>query len=232
MKPDRSHFPQRYADGLRRHLAAKPGAVAGAAGRLGRAASALGLATLEIARIHERALVALDPAAGHGAQARRAESFFAEVIGPIVATYRPAREASVDRARLKDALGRRTAELAAANRLLEAGVTKHRSMAGELKAGGVRHARLLKESLRLQGDFQRLTHQALAAQEAERLKISRELNDEVAQTLLGIHVRLVSLKREAQGSTRGLKAGIASTQKLAIRSARSVRQVARRLGST
>lgn len=195
MKPKTSHFPQRYADGLRKHLSAKPGAVSGAAGRLGRVASDLGLATLEIARIHERVLVTLDPAAGHGAQARRAESFFVEVIGPIVATYRPAREDRVDRARLAGELGRRTAELATANRLLKAGVAKHRSMASELKAGGVRHARMLKESLRLQGDFQRLTHQALAAQEAERQKLSRELNDEVAQTLLGINVRLVSLKR-------------------------------------
>ena len=47
--------------------------------------------------------------------------------------------------------------------------------------------------------LRRLTHQILSAQEAERKKISHELRDEIAQTLLGINVRLLTLKRAAQG---------------------------------
>jgi len=43
----------------------------------------------------------------------------------------------------------------------------------------------LKDSLQLQEELRQLTHQVLAAQEEERKKISHELQDEIAQTLLG-----------------------------------------------
>jgi signal transduction histidine kinase len=77
-------------------------------------------------------------------------------------------------------------------------------------------------------DLRQLTHQVLAAQEDERHKISHELQDEIAQTLLGINVRLLSLKQEARSNTRGLKNEIASTQRLVAKSAQSVRQAARK----
>jgi signal transduction histidine kinase len=46
----------------------------------------------------------------------------------------------------------------------------------------------LQEQLRL------LSRQLLLAQEEERKRISRELHDEIAQTLTGINVRLAALK--------------------------------------
>jgi signal transduction histidine kinase len=96
-----------------------------------------------------------------------------------------------------------------------------------LKKSGVHYARLLKDSLLLQEGLRQLTHQVLAAQEAERKKISCELQDEIAQTLLGINARLVSLKQEARSNTKGLKNEIANTRRLVVKSARSVRRVAR-----
>ena len=92
------------------------------------------------------------------------------------------------------------------------------------------HQKCLEESLELQKRLRQLTHQVLAAQEDERKKISRELQDEIAQTLLGINVRLLSLKQEARSNTKGLKNEIASTQRLVAKSARSVRQVGRKIG--
>ena len=71
----------------------------------------------------------------------------------------------------------------------------------------------------------------LSAQENERRNISRELQDEIAQTLLGINVRLLSLKQEGRSNIKGLKNEIASTQRLVVKSARSVRRVARKFGS-
>ena len=79
----------------------------------------------------------------------------------------------------------------------------------------------------MQEGLRQLTHQVLAAQEDERKKISLELQDEIAQTLLGINVRLLSLKQEARSNTKGLKNEIASTQRLVVKSAQSVRRVAR-----
>ena len=45
--------------------------------------------------------------------------------------------------------------------------------------------------------MRQLTHQLLSAQEEEWKSTSRELRDEIAQTLLAIDVRLVALKKEA-----------------------------------
>ena len=97
-----------------------------------------------------------------------------------------------------------------------------------LKKSGERYTRLLKESLQLQEGLRQLTQRLLAAQEQERNKISHELQDEIAQTLLGINVRLLSLKQEARKNTCGLENEIASTQRLVAKSAQSVRRAARK----
>jgi signal transduction histidine kinase len=75
-----------------------------------------------------------------------------------------------------------------------------------------------------------LTHQILSAQEAERMKVSRELQDEVAQTLLGINVRLLALKRESTVNSEGLKKEIASTQRLVEKSVKTMSRFAREFG--
>ena len=87
------------------------------------------------------------------------------------------------------------------------------------------HDKCLEESLELQNCLRQLTHRVLAAQEDERKKLSHELQDEIAQTLLGINVRLLSLKQGDRNNTKGLKNEIASTQRLVVKSAKSVRQV-------
>ncbi|HEX4343309.1 MAG TPA: histidine kinase, partial [Verrucomicrobiae bacterium] len=74
--------------------------------------------------------------------------------------------------------------------------------------------------------LRQLTHKVLAAQEDERRKISHELQDEIGQTLLGINVRLLSLRQEARMNIKSLENEIASTQRLVIRSAKSVRRTA------
>jgi signal transduction histidine kinase len=132
--------------------------------------------------------------------------------------------------RLNETLSRRTLELAATNRQLQRGVVRRKKVEAALKKSGEHYSKLLKNSLQLQAGLRQLTHQVLAAQEEERKKISIELQDEIAQTLLGINVGLVSLKREARSNTRGLKNEIVSTQRLVTKSAKSVRRVARGYG--
>ena len=110
------------------------------------------------------------------------------------------------------------------------------------KAGGGRKAaaepsanhakplgQVLKASLQLQRKLRQLTHRMMVAQEDDRLKLSHELRDEIAQTLLGINVRLLLLKQAARNKAKGLKNEIASTQRLVVRSATLVRQLAREL---
>ena len=89
------------------------------------------------------------------------------------------------------------------------------------------HKKCLGESLALQRRLRRLTHAVLAAQENERKKLSHELQDEVAQMLLGINVRLHLLKREATGHSKAFNISVANTKRLVEKSVKSVRQVSR-----
>ncbi len=194
---------------------------------LGRQAVVLGLETLELARIHERALTRLELSERKDGFIKRAENFFTETNTPIVETHRAARQNKTDLNRLNETLNRRTLELASANHQLQRGIVRRKSVESALKKSGKRYSKLLKDSLHLQDGLRQLTHRVLASQEDERKKFSRELQDEIAQTLLGINIRLVSLKQEARINTRGLKNEIASTQRLVVKSAKSVRRAAR-----
>ena len=82
----------------------------------------------------------------------------------------------------------------------------------------------------MQEHLRQLTHQILLAQEEKRTKISSELHDEIAQTLLGINVRLVTLKQEAAFNTKGLNKEIANTHRLVEKSNKILRRFADELG--
>lgn len=230
MKQKLIHLSQRYVTALRTHLKRGSRDSLQPALTLGRQAVALGLETLGLARIHERALSTLDLSKSKDGLARRAEIFFTEAIAPIVETHRAARQSKNELNRLNGTLDRRTAELAATNRRLQRGIIRRKRAEVALKKSGRHYARLLKESLQLQESLRHLTHHALSAQEDERKKISLELQNEIAQTLLGINVRLLSLKQDARNNTRGLKNEIAGTQRLVVKSAKFVRRVAREFG--
>ncbi len=170
---------------------------------------ASGLETLDLARIHEVALARLvlpsdSPAIREGLL-KRAEVFFVEAITPIETTHRAARESKVQWNRLARTVGRRTVDLAASGRHLKRGIIQRKAAEKALKNSGKHRTRLLAESRNLQGRLRQLTHQILSAQEENRTKLSRELHDEVAQTLLGINVRLLALKQEAAVNSSGLK---------------------------
>jgi signal transduction histidine kinase len=87
----------------------------------------------------------------------------------------------------------------------------------------------LRESRDLQKHLQHLTHKILSSQEDKRKKISHDLQDEIAQTLLGINVRLVTLRKVNAINARGLKKEIATTQRLVDKSVRSIDRFVREL---
>jgi signal transduction histidine kinase len=227
MKQKLIGLSRRYVEVLGKHLKQGPRANMRPALSLGRRAVVLGLETLELARIHEQAVTRLELSKKKDGFIKRAEIFFTEANSPIVETHRAARQSKIDLNQLNETLTRRTLELASTNRLLQRGIVRRKSVENALKRSGVRYSKLLKDSLHLQDGLRQLTHRVLASQEDERKKISRELQDEIAQTLLGINVRLVTLKQEARTNTKGLKNEIASTQRLVVKSAKSVRRAAR-----
>ena len=227
VKPNR--LPETYAAALRKYLNQGVRARLQPALRLGSEAVGLKLATLDLARIHEAALAALELAGRKNGWAKRAEKFFNEANSCIEETHRAARQSTVHLNRMKKTLDERTVELAASNRQLKRGVALRKVAETALEHRKSRHKTSLKESLQLQNRLRQLTHRVLVAQEDERKNISRELQDEIAQTLLGINVRLLSLKQAARHKTNGFRNEIASTQRLVAKSAQSVRRVARRI---
>jgi len=112
---------------------------------------------------------------------------------------------------------------------LRSEASKRRAVENALRKSGKDHIQLLDQSRRMQEHLRHLTRKILTAQEDERREISRELHDEIAQTLTGINVRLANLRREAVINTKGLKGKIAGTQRLVQKSVKIVHRFARKL---
>jgi len=127
---------------------------------------------------------------------------------------------------------RRVAVLAASNQKLEAEIVRRRVVEKSLQQSEVVQRLLLEQSQDMQLQLRHLSHQILSAQEEERKKISRELHDEIAQTLAGINLRLGALKRAAGGRGQGFQAKINRTQRLVEKSVDIVHRFARDLRPT
>lgn len=229
MKQKLIGLTQRYATALRKHLKQGSRASLQPALGLGRQAVALGLKTLDLARIHERALATRESFTLTIGRMKRAEMFFTEAFSPIEETHRAARQRTIDLQRSNETARRRTAKLYASNRPLRRGIVRRQSGESALKKGAGQYTSLLKESLHLQAGLRHLTHRNLSEHEKARQTVSRHLQNEIAQTLLGINVRLLNLKTAARGNTANLKKAITSTQRLVENSVKSINRFAREL---
>lgn len=226
---------RRYQAALRRHLARPPTASLAPAVALGQQAVAMRLETLDLALIHEEALIAqVLPLATARAGARtkvieRAKEFFAQAIVPMEKTHRLALEANIHLRLLNLAMSRRTRELASSNRELKKQIARRHAAEKTLRRSEQRSVRLLEQSRNMQEQLKLLSRRVLSVQEEERKRISRELHDVIAQVLTGINVRLASLKVDAAMNTRGLGRQILRTQRLVERSVEIVHRFAREL---
>lgn len=227
MKQKLTRLSRRYALALKKYLRQGARATVHPARGLGVQAVKLGLETLDMAKIHEATLATLEASSSRDGIIKHAEIFFTEAVSPIEKTHHAALKASADLSQVNKALDRRTLDLATSNRSLKRSIVRRKTAEEALKKGGGRSKKLLEESRRLQKHLQHLTHQLLAAQENKRRQISRDLRDEIAQTLLSINVRMLTLKKEAAAGTERLKKDIASTQRLVNKSISSIKRFAR-----
>jgi signal transduction histidine kinase len=230
MKRKLIRLSHRYASALRTHLKQGRQASLQPARGLGRQAVNLGLETLDVARIHQGALATLEASSSRDGIIERAEIFFAEAVTPIEKTHHAALKANVKLDQVNKTLDRRLVDLAAANVSLKRSILRRKSVEEAFKNSEKHSRKLLDESRRLQRHLRHLTHQIFTSQEDKRRKIGHDLQDEIAQTLLGINVRLLTLKREASINRQGLKKEIASTQRLVDKSVRSIKRFAREFG--
>src|ERR1043166_3717127 len=227
---------RQYQAALRKHLERRRAASLRPAKGLGLRAMTLGLETLDLAKIHEQALITL-VLPSHApdtreAMVRQAGAFFAEALVPIEKTHRTAREINTHLNDLYQALRQRSVDLASSNRQLKEEINQRKSVEESLRKSEQHYGQLLEQSRLMQEQLRLLSRQLLSAQEEERRKISRELHDVIAQTLTSINIRLATLKKEAALSTKGLDRSIARTQKLVEHSVNVVHRFARELRPT
>jgi PAS domain S-box-containing protein len=119
--------------------------------------------------------------------------------------------------------------LADTNRGLNREIARRQTVEKALQKSQQHQSRLLEQSHHMQEQLRHLSHQILHAQEEERKRISRELHDEIAQTLVGINVHLAALTREVADNPRGFRQKIARTQRLMEKSVDIVHRFAREL---
>lgn len=236
MKNKSPDFAHRYLTALHRHLKQGVAASLAPARRLGAKAVGLKLETLDLACMHEEALISLKLAQystrTSAGMIRHAGAFFAEAISPIEETHRGALEANVKLKAMLESLRQRTTELATSNAVLKREVKQRRAVENSLRSSELTTSQLLRKSRRMQEELRELSRRLLSAQEAERQKISRELHDVISQTLTGINVRLAALKAQSKTDTRDLQKKITITQRLVEKSVDIVQRFARDLRPT
>ena len=133
--------------------------------------------------------------------AEKADTFFGEALSPFEVTHRGFREANARLQQLIEALEKRNAELAKMNRDLQ----------------------------RSEDALRRLSNEILHAQEEERKRISRELHDEVGQSLTAISMTLAAVKNNGAGKSPGLRRKVADAQQLLAATMETVHTFAREL---
>lgn len=195
----------KYFAALERRLKAGARQPDGLVAKFGAEAVALGLDTLDLARIHEGSLDALTPPNCSPTELvtirRRSNQFFFEALGPISANTRQ----------------------------LKAEIVQRKKAEAALRKSEQHHVELLKQSRAMEQRLRLLSHKLISAQEDERKKISRELHDQIAQMLAGVNVHLATLKGASSLSSVDLNSKIRRSQKMVERSVQKVHRFAREL---
>jgi len=219
-----------YLAALRSYLAHGAPPDTRAAHDPGAQALASGLDTLDLAKIHDHALLTLlaDLPLSITPEdlTRRAEVFFTEAIMPIEGTHRLALEAATDMQQASSSLERRTLDLADSRRVLREQIAGRRIAEDSLRINEDASSQLLKDSRMLEEHLQGMARKVLSANEAERRKMSLQLNDEIVQSLLAINLRMLALKKEVSANHADLTREIAVTQRLVEDSAQIIRHLA------
>ncbi len=233
MNADRRQWIARYGVALRRQVERNGPANQAGAKALGRAALALGFTTLDLAVIHEKTLVGLpalsDRSGTRSVALKRSGAFFTQAIIPLetsqhqdLATRELLRQSNA-------ALRTLTAGLHERNVRLKREVNRRKADERAILRAKEKYRALFRKSQVMQMRLRQLTHQIIMAQEEERREVSRELHDEVVQTLVGINVELAALGRAGPLGLDALKAKIAQTKRLVEHSVDVVHAFAREL---
>lgn len=207
-----------YRDALSTYAASGEEEHLQAAYELGRSALNAGFGVLDMVRLHQEALVSLVASTTAPIAtvrlAKAVETFLLEALSPFEAAHRGFRDACERLHQLNATLNERNAQLAAANKQLEQEIVG-RKAAQEA-------AEQSEESLR------QLSNKVLTAQEEERKHISRELHDEIGQTLTAANVSIALLRKHGHADAEFARK-VESAQRLLEQSMDMIHRFAREL---
>ncbi len=122
--------------------------------------------------------------------------------------------------------------MAASNRELKREIVQRQKAELDLKKSETHYAQLFEQAQHMQEQLRHLSRQLLLTQEEERKRISRELHDEIVQTLVGINVHLASLTVKSPVNLKDLRKRIVRTRRLVEKSVEIVHRFARELRPT
>ncbi len=107
-------------------------------------------------------------------------------------------------------------------------ITEQKQAQDALQESKEHYMQLFREAQEMEENLRQLSHKVVTAQEEERKRISRELHDEIGQTLTAVNVCIAMLKKEAGADVR-LNAKVFAAQELLEQSVATVHRFAREL---
>jgi signal transduction histidine kinase len=201
--------------------------------QLGATAVEMELSTLDLAKIHDAALTELlsSPSSptSEDITTSRASVFFNEALTPIEKTHRSALDAAAELHEIHTDLDQRTKDLAASQREVIREKKERKKAELALRSSEETAAELIAESRMLEEELREMTRQTLSATEADRERMSLHLQDEIAQAMLGIHVRLLALKKAVSISHEDIAEQITTTERLIAQSVKMISSFANAL---
>ncbi len=134
---------------------------------------------------------------------------------------------------IRDITVRKLAEdMSSRNVELKQEIVRRQQVETDLRENRKEQNRLLKQSRLQQTQLRELSHRILNAQEEERKRISRELHDVIAQSLVGINVHLAALAQGSSLAPDTLQLQISNTRLLVEKTVKIVHDFARELRPT
>ena len=186
---------------------------------LGRAAIAKGVGVLDMVQVQQEALHDLLHSETEENNVDRTlkagGKLLLESLSPFEATHRGFREMNL--------------ELNKRNRELKAEITERKRAEKALRQSEKHYQKLFHKAEAMQEILRNLSNRILVTQEEERKRISRELHDEVGQSLTAISVGLAIFDKKAAGNPAITSQKIAETQKLIQETMETVHRFAHEL---
>ncbi|MFO7938021.1 MAG: hypothetical protein R6V06_10520 [Kiritimatiellia bacterium] len=199
-------WTQRYQSALEYYIRQESAENLQAALDLGKEADALGFSTLDLAMIHGRCLTALMPDdisdVDRNRWIERADSFFTKTLTPIENTHGSSMKAAAHIHELTQELNTRVADLRASTALLDQNYAKRRSVEEAVDLSEKKRKNLDRDSRKLTNLLRRKTHEVLMTQEKKNSEASLHLQNDVAQSLLALDLKLLALKASDKANAK------------------------------